>query len=51
MTGEVILALILIIGALVCFLADFFKTGFSLVTLGLACLAGFFLVQFVVALN
>lgn len=45
MAGTDIFELILIIAALVCFLIEFVKSGFSsLLALGLACLAGYFLV-------
>jgi len=46
-----ILALILIIGALVCFIVETVRSGFSLLALGLACLAGYFLIIAVNALG
>lgn len=39
-----ILALILVIGALVCFIIETVRSGFGLLALGLACLAGYFLI-------
>lgn len=43
-----IIAALLIMAALVCFVIDCFRTGFSLVSLGLAFTAAFLLVFFAI---